>query len=568
MDAPYNAFYNGFRAYRDFLAVVPAVMRALPVYITETDQIDPWIDANSGWVRAAYAEINAWNRAQGAPGGQPIYCLALYRWENYDQWGFKDKHGVVDDFRASLAYDYQANPTPPIPQPEPPPLGGGSGEGDYILDWDARLNERGTALTVTEPGPDGVAWHVIIGEWFDEQQAQGRTNCFITVMDEDGNLLMGVPVTWFWQSGEETKVTERKHDSWLGHDYSLDFSMYEVAPAYGVRIANGTQGVPASDVLWGLGLGSIEQPQYKIHTAYSFTFQRMSGGSPPQPPGPEPTEVREGYVIAQAGLNVRSGPGTNYPVIGTLDYGSSVLVDKREAGWLHQPPGWMSGEYVSEDKPQPPGPGPTPLPPPPPAPTTGILDPLAAEAVYEVESGSRGYGSDGKVLIRFEAHLFERNLNDAAAFAKYFRYGDPPWTGQQYRQTPQSAWQDIHTGQQADEYNALAIARSLNDTAAFLSISMGAPQILGSNCTRIGYPHVQAMFASFQRSYAAQVTGFFNYCLSDEALATAINAHDWATVALKYNGPGQVEMYSKLMADTYARLVKESAVVVIVVETS
>ena len=48
-----------FRTYRDFMAAIPTAMRSLPVYVTETDQGDqPWENANTGWVRAAYAEVD------------------------------------------------------------------------------------------------------------------------------------------------------------------------------------------------------------------------------------------------------------------------------------------------------------------------------------------------------------------------------------------------------------------------------------------------------------------------------------------------------------------------------
>lgn len=89
-----------FRTYRDFLQAVPLAMRDLPVYITETDQIDPWADVNNGWVQQAYAEIDEWNRM---PGTQKIRALVLYRWRRYDKWAIEGKQGVIADFRAAVA---------------------------------------------------------------------------------------------------------------------------------------------------------------------------------------------------------------------------------------------------------------------------------------------------------------------------------------------------------------------------------------------------------------------------------------------------------------------------------
>ena len=93
-----------FRAYRDFMQVIPPSMRALPVYITETDQNDPWAHRNTGWVRGAYAEINEWNRDLTH---QKIRCLLLYRWLRHDQWSFRDIKEVTDDFRAALSSDHR-----------------------------------------------------------------------------------------------------------------------------------------------------------------------------------------------------------------------------------------------------------------------------------------------------------------------------------------------------------------------------------------------------------------------------------------------------------------------------
>jgi len=112
MNPPFQNRYFNFQAYRNFMDAVPATMRSLPVFITETDQDVPWLDANNGWVRAAYSEINRWNQQ---PGAQQIRCLLLYRWRRYDQWYIEGKNGVIDDFRMALANDYRWKQPPPKP---------------------------------------------------------------------------------------------------------------------------------------------------------------------------------------------------------------------------------------------------------------------------------------------------------------------------------------------------------------------------------------------------------------------------------------------------------------------
>jgi len=79
-------------------------MRHLPAYITEADPSVAWPERNTGWVRAAYDEIAAWNRS---PGAQTIRCLALYRWDGSDRWRIRDKRGALNDFRLALGGDHR-----------------------------------------------------------------------------------------------------------------------------------------------------------------------------------------------------------------------------------------------------------------------------------------------------------------------------------------------------------------------------------------------------------------------------------------------------------------------------
>lgn len=181
----------------------------------------------------------------------------------------------------------------------------------------------------------------------------------------------------------------------------------------------------------------------------------------------------------------------------------------------------------------------------------GIIEPRAAAAILDVESGGRGFGPDGRLLIRFEAHIFRRELGNDALWARHFQHGSPIWTGQRFRHSEAAPWQDIHTGNQAHEWAAFELARSLAGEAAYRSISMGAPQIVGFNAQRVGYPSASAMFTAFSKSLAHQLAGFFNYFLSDPTLYRAMLARDWQAIALGYNGPGNVETYSRLLREAY-----------------
>lgn len=474
MDPPFAQFYSGFRAFQDFLSHVPTAMRRLPVYITETNQGDnAWVDANSGWVQAAYREIDAWNR-MGAT--QKIHCLALYRWPNYDKWGIEHKHGVQADFRAAMAHGYEAPKVQPgggdIFLPVTPKPEGGTPV-TVNREWDSRLDGRGVKVV---DAPSGTAWRVVRGQWFDESQAGGRHHIYVEALDEAGNVLAGVPFTVSWPGGSATEHSKTGRGFDAGN-----FPMSKSLNEFSVRIDDALP----SDTVSGIGMGA--NGNAGIHTSTLVTFQRTQAGTVTPPPP-------------------------------------------------------QTGEGPSQPEPAPEQGG-----------GMGVLDPRAVAAILDVESGGRGFGPDGSLLIRFETHIFRRELGNDALWARHFQHGSPIWTGQKFRRSESEPWQEVHTGNQASEWAAFNLARMLHDEAAYRSISMGAPQVMGFNAQRVGYPTARAMFDAFGKSLAHQLAGFFNYFLSDPALYRALLARDWRTIALKYNGPGQADHYAALLKAAYER---------------
>lgn len=134
--APYDQNSQTFRAYRDFMRAIPEGLRALPVLITATRPIidgkDRWLDQNTGWIQAAFAEINDWN---ADPINQPIQALCLARWQtttDSPEGTLADKPQLLQDLRAALKNEYrvrmpgQAVPSPadtlggetPMPKPQ------------------------------------------------------------------------------------------------------------------------------------------------------------------------------------------------------------------------------------------------------------------------------------------------------------------------------------------------------------------------------------------------------------------------------------------------------------------
>ena len=178
------------------------------------------------------------------------------------------------------------------------------------------------------------------------------------------------------------------------------------------------------------------------------------------------------------------------------------------------------------------------------------VDPGVAVAVVAIESGGRGFGSDGRMIIRFEAHIFwsQWGQNNADVFNAHFRFSPTvTFQGHEYRTDPGQPWIAFHDQLQGGEWNAFTLARSLNDHAAKLSISMGLPQIMGFNFSTIGFDTVEDMFNSFSVDERIQLAGLFSFIRANPGRVTALQQNDFVTFAKLYNGLGQEKIYSQRM---------------------
>lgn len=173
------------------------------------------------------------------------------------------------------------------------------------------------------------------------------------------------------------------------------------------------------------------------------------------------------------------------------------------------------------------------------------LDPALAKAVLKIESGGQAFAPDGRMIIRFENHIFAGYV-DRSTFDAHFRYNHASYkqhTGHQWRKD--GGWMDCHLSQEV-EWNVFNYARGFSESAAIKSISMGAPQIMGFNYAQIGYEAPWAMFDAFSKSADAQVRGFFEFMSISGALARLQN-EDLVGFAHIYNGEGQEQLYAQLI---------------------
>lgn len=311
--------------------------------------------------------------------------------------------------------------------------------------------------------------------------------------------------------------------------------------------------------------------------------------------------VRRGKTTATL-LNLRAGPGTDHPILGELPQQTPVLILQEEGEWLRVEAqgkeGFVHRQFVSLSSDQPPN-EPLPdsplhsradlaaLPLEPPrdqlihaatvqTPADRLLayiwnryggllaaladelhiDPAVAVAVFAVESGGRGFATDGRMIIRFENHRFYHywGQNQPDRFNQHFRF-DPtrPWLGHRWRPAPDQEFRDQHLWQgslddnQRGEWEVFDFAASLDPHAARLAISMGAPQILGSNHAEIGYASVEQMFDAFAAGEHAQLLGFFDFIKANPARLHGLQQADYRTFAALYNGSGQADHYAQLI---------------------
>ena len=188
----------------------------------------------------------------------------------------------------------------------------------------------------------------------------------------------------------------------------------------------------------------------------------------------------------------------------------------------------------------------------------GVLEPLStkigidkavAVAVIAVESGGSGMGPDGRLIIRFENHLFWTfwGKTNPAGYNQYFIFDqNTSWKGHQYHPQPNGPWLDVHQNQNS-EWAAFNLASTIDAMAAKKSISMGLTQIMGFNNRAIGYASPDAMFAAFAASEKFQLLGFFNFVKNDSRQISALQNRDYVSFAKIYNGPGQPDFYGGLI---------------------
>jgi uncharacterized protein YraI len=186
------------------------------------------------------------------------------------------------------------------------------------------------------------------------------------------------------------------------------------------------------------------------------------------------------------------------------------------------------------------------------------LDVACALAVLCVESSGKGFeqNNSDRMIIRFENHKFWKfwGKSNIPQYRQHFRYSsNKVWQGHEWRKEPNAEWQVFH-GSQLSEWQVFEFARQLDEDAAILSISMGAPQIMGFHFERIGYQSKVEMFDAFAGSIQGQINGLFDFF--SPRMLQYLKDLAFEDFAGMYNGKGQKKVYGNKIQKHYAAFKK------------
>ncbi|WP_374949629.1 N-acetylmuramidase family protein [Mucilaginibacter sp.] len=144
-------------------------------------------------------------------------------------------------------------------------------------------------------------------------------------------------------------------------------------------------------------------------------------------------------------------------------------------------------------------------------------------AITLVESNGHGFYGSGKIVLKFEGHVFHRYTK--GKFDKsHPSLSYPEWT-EKYSEFGEKA------------YNRFNQAFELDPIAAMLSTSWGMFQIMGENYIECGYRSIHEFITAMKLGDSNQLMAFVKYCLYRKLDRFMKNFYDMAdNFAYRYNG--------------------------------
>lgn len=155
------------------------------------------------------------------------------------------------------------------------------------------------------------------------------------------------------------------------------------------------------------------------------------------------------------------------------------------------------------------------------------LDAKAFAAIVAVETSGAGFLDDGRPKILLERHYVYRLATGPQRDALTSDVCYPTAGG--YGAAGSNQW---------DRFEKVA---AIDLDLAVQSVSWGLGQVMGANWKDIGETTPQSMMWRAGIDEYKQLCQMAAFILTKTGLKSAINAHDWPTVARLYNGPNFAE---------------------------
>lgn len=150
-------------------------------------------------------------------------------------------------------------------------------------------------------------------------------------------------------------------------------------------------------------------------------------------------------------------------------------------------------------------------------------------AFVTVESGGKGFNTDGKLIIQFE----------------------PVWFRRKAPYAPSGRWSLNKVERQSREWIAFNDAFRINPTAAMESTSIGLGQVMGFHYKRLGYRSVGDMWDDAKKGEERQIFQMAEFIRTDTSLLRALREKDWHVVAVRYNGAGYQALAKRYGREPY-----------------
>jgi hypothetical protein len=132
--------------------------------------------------------------------------------------------------------------------------------------WDPRLDDLGVYLVPASVSSGEAYWRLVEARWADPVQSGGRHDVFIDVLDTEGERAMGQEVRAGWSDGHSILIIDKPPSE----EWGANFPMYGTLGGYDVLVLD----LP-SDRIYGLGLGTAEEPDVKHHTSFYLIFRQV-----------------------------------------------------------------------------------------------------------------------------------------------------------------------------------------------------------------------------------------------------------------------------------------------------